>query len=186
MAWRLRSGGKAAPQLRTHFATASRKWNIREGVSTTQTKYPWRRSRSQLSDVMVQEQLGNIRFWQVGDVRCHAKRRLCGRTGQRWAGELTGLARSRTLHHCRKLSKDLVLSFDRQLSILQTGGQPRHALRGEIVTVVIYPDHRVELPHGEDVLPFEALDPARTVTAPVRASTTPAANHPWRCHPEPP
>lgn len=186
MAWRLRSGGKAAPQLRTHFATASRKWNIREGVSTTQTKYPWRRSRSQLSDVMVQEQLGDIRFWQVGDVRCHAKRRLCGRTGQRWAGEVTGLARSRTLHHCRKLSKDLVLSFDRQRSILQTGGQPRHALRGETVTVVTYPDHRVELLRGEDVLPFKALDPARTVTAPVRASTTPAANHPWRCHPEPP
>ena len=65
-----------------------------------------------------------------------------------------------------------MLSFDRQLSILQTGGQPRHALRGETVTVVIYPDHRVELPHGEDVLPFKALDPARTATAPVRASTT--------------
>jgi hypothetical protein len=116
---------------------------------------------------MVQDQLGNIRFWQVGDVRSHAKRRLCGRTGQRWAGEVTGLARSRTLHHCRKLSKELVLSFDRQRCILQTGGQPRHALRGETVPVVTYPDHRVALLHGEDVLPFKALDPARTVTAPL-------------------
>jgi len=102
---------------------------------------------------MVQEQLGNIRLWQVGDVRGHAKRRLCGRTGQRWAGKVTGLARSRTIHHCRKLFKDLVLSFDRQRYILQTGGQPCNALRGETVTVVTYPDHRVEFLHGEDACP---------------------------------
>ena len=43
---------------------------------------------------------------------------------------MTGLARSRTLHHCRKLSKELVLSFNWQRYILQTGGQPFHALRG--------------------------------------------------------
>ena len=85
---------------------------------------------------------------------------------------MTGLARSRTLHHCRKLSKELVLSFNWQRYILQTGGQPFHALRGETVTVVTYPDHRVEFLHGEDVLPFKALDPARTATAPVRASST--------------
>ena len=52
------------------------------------------------------------------------------------AGEVTGLARSRTLHHCYKLSRDLLLSFNRQRCIVQTGGQSRHALRGETVTVM--------------------------------------------------
>jgi len=59
-----------------------------------------------------------------------------------------------------------VLSFNRQRCIVQTRGQPRHALRGETVTVVTYPDHSVELPHGEEVAPFKVLDPDRTVTAP--------------------
>ena len=59
-----------------------------------------------------------------------------------------------------------MLSFNRQRYILQTGGQPRHALRGETVTVVTYPDHSVELLHGEEVPPLKVLDPDRTVTAP--------------------
>ena len=59
-----------------------------------------------------------------------------------------------------------MLSFNRQRSIVHTGGQPRHALSGETVTVVTYPDHRVELLHGEEVPPFKVLDPDRTVTAP--------------------
>ena len=91
MAWCLRSGYKVAPQPPTHLATVSRKWNMREGVSTTQTKYPWRRSRSQLSDVLVQEQLGNIRFWQVGNVRCHEKRTVRCRNGWRWTGKMQGI-----------------------------------------------------------------------------------------------
>ncbi len=59
-----------------------------------------------------------------------------------------------------------MLSFNRQRYIVQTGGQPRHALRGQTVTVVTYPDHSVVLLHGEAVPPFKVLDPDRTVTAP--------------------
>jgi len=47
-----------------------------------------------------------------------------------YAGEAAQLARICALHHTRKLSKDLVLSFQGQRYILQTGGQPRYALRG--------------------------------------------------------
>lgn len=114
------------------------------------------------------------------------------------------LARICAIHHRRKLSKDLVLSFNRQRYILQTGGQPRYALRGESVTVVLYPDQRIELLHGEERLPFKTFDPAQAPTHPVDDKTLnarvddllkarskseksrPAPNHPWRRYPEPP
>jgi len=51
-----------------------------------------------------------------------------------YAGEAAQLARICALHHTRKLSKDLVLSFQGQRYILQTGGQPRYALRGETLS----------------------------------------------------
>lgn len=81
-------------------------------------------------------------------------------------GEVNGRARSGTLHHCRQLSEDLVLSFGLHRYISQTGLRPRQALRGEAATLVTYPDHNVELLHGEEVLPFKVFDPDRTVMAP--------------------
>ena len=108
------------------------------------------------------------------------------------------------IHHKRKLSKDLVLSFNRQRNILQTDGQPRYALRGEMVTVVVYPDRGIERRQGEENLSLQVFDPAQPVTTPVDDKTLnacvneilkqrvwsdksrPAANHPWRRYPEPP
>jgi hypothetical protein len=55
-----------------------------------------------------------------------------------------------------------VLSFKRQRYLLQTGGRSRYALRGQTVTGVEYPDGRVELLYGEEVLPF------RSSTTPVK------------------
>lgn len=119
-------------------------------------------------------------------------------------GNTANLARICATHHRRKLSKDLVLSFNRQRYILQTGGQPRYALRGESVTVVVYPDQRIELLHGDEVLPFKVFDPAHTPTPPVDDKTLnacvddvlkarrwseksrPGPNHPWRRYPAPP
>ena len=79
-------------------------------------------------------------------------------------GDAAHGARIDAIHPRRKLSKDLVLSFNRQRYILQTGGQPRDALRGRSVTVVVYPDQRIELLHGEEVLPFKVFDSAHTLT----------------------
>jgi transposase len=108
------------------------------------------------------------------------------------------LARSCALHHRRTLSKDLVLSFHRQRYILQTNGAPRYALRGQRVTVVQYPDGRIELLYGQESLPFKVFDqpqpPAplvddKTLNARVddvltqRKSTThpkPSPHHPWQ------
>jgi transposase len=120
-----------------------------------------------------------------------------------YRGDTAGLARLCAIHHRRKLSKDLVLSFNRQRYVLQTKGQPRYALRGETVTVVVYPDRRIELLHGAEILPFKVFDPAQTVAAAADDKTLnacvddvlkqrrwseqsrPAANHPWRRYPKP-
>jgi hypothetical protein len=119
-------------------------------------------------------------------------------------GDAARLARICAIHHRRKLSKDLVLTFERQRYILQTGGQPRYALQGESVTVVVYPEQRIELLHGEEVLCFKVFDAAQIPTPPVDDKTLnarvdevmkarswseksrPAPHHPWRRYPEPP
>jgi len=119
-------------------------------------------------------------------------------------GDAGQLARICAIHHRRKLSKDLVLSFNRQRYILQTGSQPRYALRGAMVTVVVYCDQRIELLHGEEVLPFKVFDPAQAIASPVddkalnahvdellksrgwSEKSRPAPNHPWRRYPAPP
>jgi hypothetical protein len=119
-------------------------------------------------------------------------------------GDPVKLARICAIHPRRKLSKDLVLSFNRQRYILQTVSQPRYALRGETVTVVAYPEPRIELLHGEEILPFKVFDPAPAVHTTVDDKTLnvrvdevlkqrrwpeksrPATNHPWRRYPEPP
>lgn len=121
-----------------------------------------------------------------------------------YRGDEDSLACICALHYRRKLSKDLVLSFNRQRYILQTGGQPRYALRGQTVTVAVYPDQRVELLHGAEILPFKIFDPVQAVAVPVDDKTLnarvddllkqrrwseqsrPAPNHPWRRYPEPP
>jgi len=115
-----------------------------------------------------------------------------------YTGTGEALARICALHHRRTLSKDLVLSFHRQRYILQTAGAPRYALRGQHVSVVQYPNGRIELLHGPDILPFKVFDPAKPLSPPVdakilnasvdgilaqRASTPrpkPPADHPWR------
>jgi len=119
-------------------------------------------------------------------------------------GDAQHLARICAIHHHRKLTKDLVLSFNRQRYILQTGGQPRYALRGESVTVVVYPDQRIELLHDKEILSFKVFDVAQEPKPPVDDKTLntrvdhvlkarswssksrPAPNHPWRRHPGPP
>ena len=88
-----------------------------------------------------------------------------------YAGDALGLARICAIHHQRKLSKELVLSFNRQRYILQTDGQPRYALRGETVTVVVHPDRGIELLHGEESLPFKVFDPAQALTVPADDKT---------------
>jgi hypothetical protein len=115
----------------------------------------------------------------------------------------TTLARTCAIHHRRKLSKDLVLSFKRQRYIIQTGGDPRYVLRGQAVTVVEYPDRRIELVHGAEMLPFKVFDVTQPIAVAVddktlnsrvddvikqrkqATSPKPPLNHPWRRYPEP-
>lgn len=115
-----------------------------------------------------------------------------------YRGTAMELARACAIHHQRTLSKDLVVTFFRQRYILQTGGQPRYALRGQKVTVVVYPERRIELLHGAEILPFKVFEPAQTVALPVddktlnarvddilktrrwSAKSRPTAHHPWR------
>ena len=110
----------------------------------------------------------------------------------------TALARVCALQHRRRFSKDLVLSFKRQRCLLQTGGRSRYALRGQTVTGVEYPDGRVELLYGEEVLPFKVFDDSSQVMLPADDKTLkarvdsvlehrrrgekyrPAPGHPWR------
>jgi transposase len=121
-----------------------------------------------------------------------------------YTGSREALSRICALHHRRQLSKDLVLSFRRQRYVVQTGGQPRYALRKQTVTVVVYPDRPIELVHGEEVLPYKVFDPERDVpqavddktldarvdailnARPARAKYRPAPNHPWRGAPPAP
>lgn len=122
---------------------------------------------------------------------------------QPYAADADDLARICAIHHCRKLSKDLVVSFNRQRYIVQTGGAPRYALRGQGVDVVTYPDGRIELWHGKERLPYKVFNPAQDVPAPVDEKTVnarvdalvkvrpwseksrPAPDHPWRRYPAP-
>lgn len=106
------------------------------------------------------------------------------------------LARACAIQHRRKLDKNLTLSFKRQRHIIQTGGEPRYALRGQTVTVVEYPDGRIELLHGAEVLPFKVFDKAQSIIAAVDDKTLnvrvdellkqrlphtkPQPGHPWR------
>jgi len=115
-----------------------------------------------------------------------------------WRGGEQTLARICAIHHERRLSKDLVLSFQRQRYIVQTHGQPCYALRGQRVTVVVYPDRRVEVLHGQRILEVKVFDPEQDVSVAVDEKTLnarvdqalsrrspatswrPAPNHPWR------
>jgi hypothetical protein len=63
------------------------------------------------------------------------------------------------IHHRRKLSRDLVLSFQRQRYIVPAYGNPRYALRHETVAVVVHPDQRIEIVHGQELLPYQIFDP---------------------------
>lgn len=112
-----------------------------------------------------------------------------------WAESAESLARHCVIQHRRKVSKDLVVSFNRQRYIIQTGGNPRYALRGLGITVVAYPDGRIEL------LPFKVFDLKQADLSPVDDKTLNArvdsivkgrnkthklaADHPWRNYPEP-
>jgi transposase len=120
-----------------------------------------------------------------------------------FAGSSEELARLCAIHHRRRLSKDLVISFRRQRYIVQTGGAPRYALRGQQIDVITYRDGRIELWHGKEKLPFKVFDPAQDVPAPVddksltarvdalvkarrwSDKSRPAPNHPWRRYPAP-
>jgi len=115
-----------------------------------------------------------------------------------WQGGEQDLACICAIHHERTLSKDLVLSFQRQRHIVQPHGEPRYALRKQRVTVVVYPDHRVEVLRGQEVLEVKAFDPQQEVCAAVDektlnarvdqavlwrsrpASHRPSPDHPWR------
>jgi hypothetical protein len=110
----------------------------------------------------------------------------------------TALARVCAIRQRRKLDKNLVLSFKRQRYIIQTGDTPRYALRGQTVTVVEYPDGRIELLHNAEILPFKVFDKAQPIIAAVDDKTLnirmdellkqqritlhakPHPEHPWR------
>ncbi len=81
------------------------------------------------------------------------------------------LSRICAIQHRRKLSKDLVVSFKRQRYIVQTGGAPRYALRGQSVTVIEYPDGRIELLRDTEILSFKVFDEARQINAAVDDKT---------------
>jgi transposase len=120
-----------------------------------------------------------------------------------FAGSSEELARLCAIHHRRRLSKDLVISFRRRRYIVQTGGAPRYALRGQQIDVITYRDGRIELMHGKERLPFKVFDPAQDVPAPVddksltarvdalvkarrwSDKSRPAPHHPWRRYPAP-
>lgn len=121
---------------------------------------------------------------------------------QPYTGRAIDLARACALHHPRRLSKDLVLSFNRQRYILQTGGQPRYDLHGQTVTVITHADRRIELLHRGAALAFKPFDPATPDQSPVddksinarvddllarrwSEKSRPAPNHPWRRYPQP-
>lgn len=108
------------------------------------------------------------------------------------------LARACAIQHRRKLDKNLTLSFRRQRYIIQTGGEPRYALRGNTVTVVEYPDGGIELLRDAEILPFKVFDKAQPIIAAVDDKTLnvrvdellkqrshqphakPHPGHPWR------
>jgi transposase len=112
----------------------------------------------------------------------------------------TALARACTIQQRRKLDKNLTLSFRRQRYIIQTGDTPRYALRGQTVTVVQYPDGRIELLREAEILPFKVLDREQPIIAAVddktlnvqvdellkqqrhlsHAKPRPHSTHPWR------
>jgi hypothetical protein len=98
----------------------------------------------------------NARF-AVVPAKAHDAHRPCARSPQE-------LARVCAPHEHRKLSKDLVLSFQRQRYIIQTGGTPRYSLRGATVTVVAYAGGRIELLWGDEILPFKVFDPLQHVS----------------------
>jgi hypothetical protein len=122
---------------------------------------------------------------------------------QAYAGSALELSRICALRHSRKLTKDLILSFNKQRYILQTGGAPRYALRGKEITVVSYADGRIDIMNGEELLPFKVFDTPKTPNLPVDEKTInarvddilkrrwseksrPAPAHPWRRYPSVP
>lgn len=83
----------------------------------------------------------------------------------------TQLAQVCAVHHERKLSKELVISFNRQRYIIQTDGAPRYDLRGQKVIVIEYADKPIELMHKGKLLPFKAFDPKQEIPVPVDDKT---------------
>ena len=119
---------------------------------------------------------------------------------QVYPGSALELSRICAHHHRRKLSKELILSFNKQRYILQTGGAPRYALRGKEVTVVSYADGRVEVLHGNELLAVKVFDEPKPAPLPADEKTInarvddvlkkrwneksrPAPTHPWRRYP---
>ena len=118
-----------------------------------------------------------------------------------YEGTAVELARICAIHHQRTLSKDLVVSFQRQRYIVQTGGAPRYALRGKKITVVTYAHGTIELLAGREVLPYKVFDPVQDIAIPVDDKTLnarvddilkkrqppkkwrPGPDHPWRQFP---
>ena len=115
----------------------------------------------------------------------------------RYEGSAITLSRTCALHHVRTLSKDLVLSFNKQRYIVQTGGEPRYSLQGQRVSVASYPDGKIEVLHDHEVLPVKVFGMSapqqppvdeKTINARVddilthrqREKLRPAPTHPWR------
>jgi len=105
----------------------------------------------------------NARFAVVPDQPHDAHRR--------WYGTAQELARICAIHHERVLSKDVVISFRRQRSIVQPHGSPCYRLRGQRVSVEVYSEQRVEVLHGKKVLPVKVFDPAQDVPVAVDEKT---------------
>jgi len=114
------------------------------------------------------------------------------------------LARICANHETRTLSRNLVLTYRNRRYIIQTGLAARYDLRGAKVTVVQYPDERIELVHGKKLLPFNVFreaKPARKAEdekslnrrvdeaarrREAKAASRPKLGHPWRRYQQPP
>jgi len=120
-----------------------------------------------------------------------------GDAHQPWRRERASLDRICAVHHERKVSKDVVVSFHNQHYLVLTRAHRAYAsLRGQRISVCEHLDGTIELLHNGRSLGYRLIESARRRTAAVDAkqlnhrvnqllgphssARTPAADHPWR------
>jgi transposase len=120
-----------------------------------------------------------------------------GDAHQPWRRKRSALERICALHHERKISKDVVVSFQNQHYLVLTRGNRLYStLRGSRVTVCEHLDGSIELLHKERPLSYRLTESGRRRSPPVdekdlnarvddllgpqSSAHKPARNHPWR------